>query len=126
MTIYICKVFTPEFKAKIDNYINESINNWLVSEGKDIEEERKSYSAIFRRLELRDSITFLLNNSECRTTIGHDSKAYYESVGIWEPEYTTIELEAQERGYQSQPRVLWNGEIKKIDEIDEIFSFTCK
>ena len=41
---------------------------------------------------------------------------------IWEPQYTEEIFEDKRQGFQSMERIEWNGEIKKVENIDEILS----
>lgn len=117
---YICKIFTPEFKAKVEKVIDEAVKARL--QKNQTPDDRKSFIAEFERLEIRSNLSHMWNNPEDMEKYPQ-IKEYYTELGIWTPEYTEITLKAQEQGLQSRPRVEWNGEIQKIDDIDDIFSF---
>lgn len=119
--MYLCKVFTPEFKVKFDAQVEQEVIAKLTKKG-DINHERASFLKEFERLRVKDSFYFMWNKPE-ELNKYPEIEEYYKSIGLWTPEYTEIQLESAEKGLQSRARVMWNGEIKKIDEIDEIFSY---
>lgn len=118
--IYLCKVLTPEFKAKLDTQIESEVKRSLMK--KNIPLDRQTYAAEFERIRVRDDFHFMWNHPEEfeETPVVRE---YYEPRGLWTPEYTTVKLEQRDSGCQVQARVEWNGKIVKIDAIDEIFSF---
>jgi hypothetical protein len=120
MIFYECKVFTPAFKAKLDAEIEKEVQQRCKE--KNIPLDRQNYSAEFQRITTRDSFNFMWNHPE-QFERYPEVKQYYESIGLWTPEYTIIKLEDCKEGLQSKERVMWNGKITKIDDIDEIFSF---
>lgn len=117
---YIVKVLTSEFKAKVNTIVEKELDNHI--EDNDIDPSRISFIRSFKKGE-KMSFLHLMWNGQIDFTQYPILKTYYNELGILEPEYTEITLEAKEQGYQSQPRVEWNGEIVKIDDIDDIFSF---
>jgi hypothetical protein len=50
-------------------------------------------------------------------------KQYYTEKGVYPPKFTEQTVAAQERGLQNRARIIWEGQLQKIDEIDEIFSY---
>lgn len=140
-TIYICKILTPEFKIKFDAEIKREVALIIekkITEGK-LVEGKTSWAEKWNELTCKDSYYSMWNNQEAEsyhieyTTITENGKkeiwtvkSLYEDLGLWTPEFTEAEFEAQETGLQSQPRILWNNEILKIDEIEEIISFKTK
>lgn len=122
-TIYICKIFTPEFKAKLEQQILGDIEEKQKTEGK-VNANGISLES-FQAIRIRMNYNFMWNNPKAFKD-SPEVEEYYRSVGLWEPECTEIQLEAAESGFQSRPRVMWNGEVTKIDEIDEIFSYREK
>jgi hypothetical protein len=117
---YIVKVLTSEFKAKVDVIVEAELDKHI--EDNDIDPSRISFIRSFKKGE-KMSFLYLMWNGQVDFTQYPILKTYYNELGILEPEYTEITLKAQQQGYQSRPRVEWNGEIKKIDDIDDIFSF---
>lgn len=119
--VYICKVLTADFKTKLDKAVEEEVMR-KISE-KDRASDRINFLKEFESIRVRDNFNYMWNNQEHLIKEVPKVKEYYESVGLWTPEYTELLLNSEEKGYQSQPRVMWNGEIKKINEIDEIISY---
>ena len=119
---YICKVLTKDFKSKVDKFLDEEVKDKLDIDDK-ISSDRYPYLASFERIRQRDYLNSLWNNQYKDLP---EVLVYYESVGLITPEFEEIELEPAEVGYQSRSRVLWNNEIQKIDDIDEIFSYKTK
>lgn len=121
---YIVKVLTPEFKAKLDQYLLEHATAKVEKDG-NYNPDRKDWLISWEVLQMRETFNSIWNRPEDFLDI-EGIQEYYESVGLWTPEYTEMELKSAEVGWQSRARVEWNGEIKKIDEIDEIFSYRAK
>lgn len=115
---YSVKVFTPEFKAKVDIYIAEQVKRKLEEKG--VPKDRATLLESFEALEQR---AYLENAWNKKCDEYPEIYKYYKSIGLLEPEFITMELDSAEHGYQSRPRVIWNGTVQKIDEIDEIFSY---
>lgn len=100
---YQCKVLTPKFKKIVDNFLEEYL---------------KEYTKIEKIFKKIDTISFL--NKLWKGEYPQYKEDFPE---VYTPEYTTEIFERVDGGYQSQPRILWKGEITKIDDIDEIISF---
>lgn len=118
---YICKVFKPEFKSLFDATVEQEVKQALEKRGK-ANHERASFLGEFEALRIRDSFYLMWNKPELFADYPQVEE-YYRSIGLWIPEFDIIELEAAEQGLQSRARVMWNNEVRKIDEIDEIFSY---
>ncbi len=100
---YRCKVLTDEFYRKVQNTLQELTDD-LIGYNKLIWQKR--YFADFLHL--------WNENSE---------KPILKTLEIDNPEYTEQIFDAQEKGFQSEPRILWLGEICKINDINQIFSY---
>lgn len=109
---YKCKVFTPSFQARVEEYIKHKISHVTGVMGR-----------IFARGDELQYLLQLWNGDLNIDDFNIKSREDLIEYNILTPEFTEEILDAQERGLQAQPRVMWKGEIKKINEIDEIFSF---
>lgn len=116
--MYSIKVLTPEFKAKVDEFINKEVLE--ITATKKLAPERTSFFKSFQSLIQRGYLNTLWNNGYKDYP---EVLEYYQAEGMMTPEYTEQILEPAEKGFQSRARVLWNGEIQKIDDIDEIISY---
>lgn len=117
---YQCKIFTPEFLAKVNQYIEASVEADLIA--KNIDPTKVSFKKAFLRIETRQHLNMMWNYPEAYEKYP-DAKQYYVELGLFTPECTVSTFIQAEIGYQSQPRIYWKDEIKKIDDIDEIYSF---
>lgn len=103
---YKCKVLTDKFYAKVRDVI-DNITKDYVGYKKLLEEY--SYWTYFHDIW----------NSKNDYVIPQAM----EELKISIPEYTEQIFDAQEKGFQSQPRILWLGEICKINDINQIISY---
>lgn len=113
-------MFTPEFKAKFDAEIEKDVEDELTKKG--ISSDRKTFVAEFIRIQARSSFYNMWNHPDAFDKYPN-VKEYYESIGLLTPQFIESVFESAEKGLQSQPRIMWKGEIKKIDDIEEIYSF---
>ena len=143
MSIIVCKIFTPEFEEKFNKQVEIEVEMSIArkqnnSENK-MEEFRLRAIKSMERFRIKDSYYFMWNNPENQSYHnpieyeiegGHTEvttiKEEYVKMGLWQPIYTTVELENKAVGLQSRPRVMWNNEITKLDDIDSVFSYTRK
>ena len=99
---YRCKVLTPEFNLKLKELIKklEVGNNTCYEE----------WMQIFHLLWEGESSIL---------------KVVFQSTDSWvlTPIYEFIVFEAKETIFQRRPRVLFNGEVRKIDDILEILDY---
>ena len=143
MSIIVCKIFTPEFEEKfnkqVDIEVEMSIAKKITLGDYNIDDVRLRTLRSMERLRIKDSYYFMWNNPENQSYHnpieyeiegGHTEvttiKEEYVKMGLWQPIYTTVELENKAVGLQSIPRVMWNNEITKLDDIDSVFSYTRK
>lgn len=107
---YICRVFTPGFWMRLDNHIREELKQY-------------NGTALQKRIHewrIRSSFYMMYNRPE---EFPDEVKSYYMSLGLWSPDYVEVELEAKEVGVFATPRIEWEGKIRKIDDIAEIFFY---
>lgn len=143
MSIIVCKIFTPEFEEKFNKQVEieveMSIAKKIALGDYTIDDFRLKTLRSMERLRIKDTYYFMWNNSENQSYHipieyeiegGHTEvtsiKEEYNKVGLWQPIYTTVELENKAVGLQSRPRVLWNNKITKVDDIDSVFSYERK
>lgn len=109
---YECKIYTSESFEARQKFINEQLK------------EKTGYRYTFERLELE----LYLNRLIRRVAKNEPLEEWEQEIPelVKRPTFEVRIFEKKEAGYQSQPRILWNDEILKIDEIDEIFSFIRK
>lgn len=115
MTTYICKVYTPEYFNKIQEYIKSRTKNSIgIQKEFDVLNIKYSLIAIHNN-------KFDLNDPDNAPLIKH-----YQDNDMLIPQFTIQEFLAAETGYQSQPRIVWKDKVQKIDDIDEIFHLSIK
>lgn len=143
MSIIVCKIFTPEFEEKFNKQVEieveMSIAKKIALGDYTIDDFRLKTLRSMERLRIKDTYYFMWNNSENQSYHnpieyeiegGHTEvttiKEEYVKAGLWQPIYTTVELENKAVGLQSRPRVMWNNELIKLDDIDSVFSYERK
>lgn len=107
---YICTVITPEFKKRLDEFVEKKC------------EGTEGFRKSSKRFDVLQMTYELWNNTAAQNLYPNFTKSLIEA-NLFVPEYTVQIFEPAERGYQSRPRILWNGEVMKLDEIDEIISY---
>lgn len=120
MSYYLCKVLTPEFKAKWDTQLQYEIEAAL--RRKKIPTDRPTFARRFEEILARDSYFHMWNNPEQLATVPN-LMGYYKEMGLWEPEFTEVKFPVKNGPLQVLARIEWNGVVKKIEDIDEIFQF---
>jgi len=107
------KILTPEFIENVNKCLDDATSD---------------YEGIEKEIEIMEWKSFLnlLWNGSLNREDGSSIVSYLESFNILVPQFIVQEFQNEARGYQSKPRILWNGEIQKIDDIDEIYSYTYK
>lgn len=109
--IYTCKILNDDFLLKVNEYITKQIENHYA--------EYTSIQQTMIKLEYRE----LLNNIWNKKIHSVEVDRILQEEGILVPQYKEVDIPKADKGYQTQPRIEWKGEIRKIDDIDEIFSF---
>jgi hypothetical protein len=105
---YQIKILTPEFAAIVDKYIHE------------VTQHLSGFAKSMEMGAVRDCLYQYWNNPDsCSDLV----KQYYTEKGVYPPKFTEQTVAAQERGLQNRARIIWEGQLQKIDEIDEIFSY---
>jgi hypothetical protein len=109
MSRYKVRVMKPSFKERVDAYITSKTFG-----------ETNELVRNMEAMRVRENLNHFWNHKE---EFSEQKRSYFEDMGIGTPEYTEIVVESAEKGFQSQPRIEWDGKIKKINEIDDIFYF---
>lgn len=109
--MYRCKILTDEFLAKLEDYIQTS-----TSSIREIDERERKQEA------RRRAMYYMWNNPQAFVDKPGIQK-YYESIGLWSPQYMVMTFVAAGRGFHIEPRIRWIGEVRKINDIKEIFSY---
>ena len=107
--LYECKIFTDEAFQARQNFIDAQLG------------DKTGMTRYIEKMQMEDHLN-LLNRKIINGKPIHDWELEIP-VEVREPSYTIQQFKPAEVGYQSQPRIEWRGEIKKIDEIERIFSF---
>lgn len=107
--IYICKVYTSEFFDRLIQEVNNSTKGY------------KGAERSFRKLELIEYLQHIHNNQESESSL--KAKKFLDELNLFTPEFTIKEFKSEEKGYQSQPRIMFKDKVTKIEDIDQIFSF---
>ncbi len=109
--MYKCKILTDEFLAKLEDYIQTSTA--------DVKDEKEKE----RRQNKRRTAMYYMWNNPTSFADRPDIQQYYEKLGLWTPQYTEVTFVAAGKGFHIEPRINWIGEVRKINEIKEIFSY---
>jgi hypothetical protein len=117
-TVYEIKVLTPEFQAKLNAYLEEYAKKVMN------EVHMSEFTPQMAKDRERYGLNHMWNNTEHYAESHPEVLAHYHQLGLLEPQYTTMLVQSRNTASQVQARIEWKGEIKKIDDIDEIFSFT--
>lgn len=139
-----CKILTEKIMIFFNNHVEiEALEKTLKDYGySDIanipEDKLQRFNISFEMHKLRviDSYLNMWRNrdnpafhkiheyeTENGTIIKQSIADYYMDLGLWDPEHYVATFDEQKVGLQTQPRILWNNEITKIDDIDKIISF---
>lgn len=105
---YVCKVLTPDFKKLVDLFIEERTEQVI------------GIAKEFKKIDLMSGLLAIWNRPSDLST---ETILIYESLGLYPAQFTEVTLKSAETGYQNKARVIWNDEVQKIDEIDEIISY---
>lgn len=100
---YKCKVLTDEFYRKVQEELEE------------LTKEIVGFQKIFEQNRYWTYFNFIWN--------GELKSEYLVDKGLDTPEYTEQNFDKQDKRFQSQPKILWVGEICKIDDINQIISY---
>lgn len=100
----VAQVMTPSFEVAVNDYLAQFY---------DAENPLKSS---FEQSMVRDALTNVWKDNS-------DSFAKYVPENLLQPETTEIVLDDVTEGFQHYARVIWNGKIEKVDEIDSIVSY---
>ena len=104
---YQIKVLTDETLAKLNKFLDEVTHDEIGL--------RKEFSM----LQWRGYVTSFWNKPE-----GRDSMLeLLTDLDLVTPQFTTQVVPKAEEGYQSMPRIMWNGKVEKIDDVDQIYSY---
>lgn len=116
---YLVKVFTPEFKVKVDNFIAKKLEGLEGFDKTWKEMNERGYLNTYwnGRMKLVGESKHFKNDEEFQAALLEE----YGDIAV--PQFDEIHVPKAEVGLQSRARIMWNGEIQKIDEIDEIFSY---
>ncbi len=117
---YLCKQFTPDFFERLEKQIEIEVNER--AKEREIPADRNSFYKSFERHRVRDFFNSLYTKP-IQFSKYPEVVDIYRQMNLYPAEFIEITLESKECGFQSMPRVEWNGEIKKIDEVNEIFSY---
>lgn len=104
---YKCKILTSEFKQRVDEFINKMYPG-------------NTYFSELERIRTRDTLNAIWNKKLDATT---EFKELLTKYQILTPQYTESVFNGVEEGYQSRARIEWEGRVRKIDQIDEIYSY---
>ncbi len=122
MKAYKCKILTPDFFKRVNDYI-EKIS---------LEQAEKDILLTVPNRDLRLKLCVKINahrnwSSFCfiwNRQFDAADEPLFKEFEFFDPEYTEEIFHKKQEGFQSQPRIEWNGKIEKIDDIHEIFHFT--
>lgn len=109
--MYRCKILTDDFLARLEDYIQAS-----TAGSRDVHEKLR------RQNNRRRSMYYMWNNPQAFVD-KPEIKQYYEKLGLWSPQYTEVSFVAAGRGLHIEPHITWMGQIRKISEVGEIFSY---
>lgn len=142
----ICKIMTINFQEKFNIAVQKEAEQKLctkydVKNISEIDAEKINVKTFLEieKIRIQDSFYFMWNNSESLSyhkqhdvknsdgTISKFSVAdYYKELGLWKPETTEQIFNVETIGLQSKIRIMWNNEITKLDDINEIISYKLK
>ena len=100
---YICKVLTPAFMIAVESFLDN------VSKDTTNREKWKYTLNVIWNTKKDTEATALL-------------RAQLPEI-LRYPVYASKVFMALELGFQRQPRIMWNKDIRKIEDIDEVFSY---
>lgn len=107
---YKCTIYSNNFFEKCKSIVDKWVND------KEIPKD-KSYLEEFERLEAWSNLRAIQRSADT------EIRDYAFSIGVLPMQTEILILPAQERGYQSQPRVMWEDKIEKIEDIDQILKY---
>jgi|SRR5687767_8984087 len=122
MRHYLCKVFTKEFREALDIEISKEMDT-MMNQAEIPEEHRHLHTNLLYKQIMRNFRNMWTEPAHYEMKFP-DTVNYYKSVGLWTPEFDLLHLQAMETEFQKQARVQWNGEILRIDDVEEIYSYT--
>jgi hypothetical protein len=100
----VAKVMTPSFEVAVNEYL---------SQYSDAEKPLKSR---FEQSMVRDALTEVWKDNS-------NSFAKHVPSNLLQPETTEVVLEDVTEGLQSHTRVIWEGKVEKVCDIDSIVSY---
>lgn len=110
--MYTLKLFTEKSFQLFNTVLEELVKSRLSN----TTEERRASLKSFYKSETKTLLQYSIRKkTELTEKLGLDNLTFEE-----------VSLPKQETGYQSQPRVMWEGEVTKIDDIDRCISFTTR
>ena len=104
---YICKVYTLEFFERLTQEVKNSI---------------KEYKGVEKKIKKLELIEYLQNVHRDQHSIQSlRAKQYLLQLGLFIPEYVEQVFESQE--VRGSEKILFQGKIVNIDNVDRIFTF---
>lgn len=116
---YLIKVITPEFKELVEKWID---NKTLGLVGNKKQSERlklKTNLQLYWNGSMNLSIptTHYKTNTEFQAAL----KGYFGEVAV--PEFVELCVEDKRTGLDARVRIMWNGEVIRVSEIADVFSY---
>lgn len=104
---YICKVYTIEFFERLTQEVKNSI---------------KEYKGVERKIKKIELIEYLQSIHKDQNSIQSlRAKQYLQQLNLFVPEYIEQIFESQE--VRGSEKILFQGKVVSIDNIDRIFTF---
>lgn len=117
---YKCKILTPEFFARVEKDIKERClaeAEEKIPQNVEKRETRVKAYARYKEISAWSGNCMIWNRN-----FDPKDEELFSQWEFFNPEYTEETFDRKEEGLQSQPRIEWKGEIRKVEDIREIFS----
>lgn len=126
-----CKILLMDSMKQVEKFLDLQTTDEAEKKYPD-DETRRNLHIQFERIRWRDALNFMWNGKAPALKKAFENELKNEKITqeerimlehLLNPKTYTEIYQDERTGLQNQPRISWNDEIKKIEEIDRIISY---